>query len=78
MSTWAIFEDAGSRLDDTIKIDLGRCIVILILADAQFPGSKSAQSEVTMFEEGEIEQVVLETRFKSLPVGSKGQVQWTW
>jgi len=51
MSAWAIFEDAGSGLDDTIKIDRGRCIVILIIADAQFSESESAQSEVTIFEE---------------------------
>ena len=37
MSAWAIFEDAGSRLDDTIKIDFGRCIVILTLTEVQFP-----------------------------------------
>jgi hypothetical protein len=30
MSAWAMFDDAGSRLDDTIRIELGCRIVNLV------------------------------------------------
>jgi hypothetical protein len=30
MSAWAMFDDAGSRLDDTIKIELGCSVVNLV------------------------------------------------